>query len=317
MILLWKHHNRPIQNWCETFLGLGFALVEAKRFQAKGYGLIHAVWATMPATAAFTISKLVSIQFSMGAHAYDVFRHGGDWLLIKKLTAARFIRTSSESTARRLYQLGLAGNRVLLVKRSLSEWPSRNDFSLIDKRKLKLLSVGRLVEKKGYFHMLAIANLLKKLEVPFSLEIVGNGPLRRDLLIERRRLALKEEVSFSGSLNQKSIRQLYLESDAFLFTGIVDSRGDRDGIPNVVPEALAAGMLVLASNRAGAPEAFIDGKSGYSLAPADYLSWVSILIDFWKFPEKYLNIRKNGQLVARENFDSKVNGCKLLEAYIN
>ena len=233
----------------------------------------------------------------------------------QKLTAARFIRTSSESTARRLYQLGLAGNRVLLVKRSLSEWPSRNDFSLIDKRKLKLLSVGRLVEKKVFSHA-CHRQFAQEIRGSFLLGNCGNGPLRRDLLIERRRLALKEEVSFSGSLNQKSIRQLYLESDAFCLPELLIA-GDRDGIPNMVPEALAAGMLVLASNRAGAPEAFIDGKSGYSLAPADYLSWVSILIDFWKFPEKYLNIRKNGQLVARENFDSKVNGCKLLEAYIN
>ncbi len=165
--------------------------------------------------------------------------------------------------------------------------------------------------------MLTIANILKKLEIPFSLKIVGNGPLRRDLFLERRRLNLNEEVSFSGSMNQKSVRQLYLESDAFLFTGIVDSNGDRDGIPNVVPEALAAGMLVLASDRAGAPEAFIDGQSGFSLNPEDYMSWVSILMDFWKFPEKYLIIRKNGQLVARENFDSKINGCKLLNAYMN
>ena len=314
---LWSNPCNSLQNWCETFLGLGFALVEAHRFREKEYQLIHAVWATMPATAAFTISRLISTKFSMGAHAYDVFRHGGDWLLTKKLTAARFVRTSSESTARRLYQLGVESDRILLIKRSLSEWPSRNDFSLVNQGKLKLLSVGRLVEKKGYFHMLAIANILKKSEIPFDLEIVGNGPLRRDLFIERRRLNLNDEVSFSGSLNQKTVRQLYLESDAFLFTGIVDSRGDRDGIPNVVPEALAAGMLVLASDRAGAPEAFIDEKSGFSLNPEDYSSWVSILMDFWKFPEKYLTIRKNGQFAARENFDSKINGCKLLNAYMN
>ena len=165
--------------------------------------------------------------------------------------------------------------------------------------------------------MLTIANILKKSEIPFSLEIVGNGPLRGDLFLERRRLNLNEE-SFVFWFHEPKVSPSVIPGiRCFLFTGIVDSKGDRDGIPNVVPEALAAGMLVIASDRAGAPEAFIDGKSGFSLNPEDYMAWVSILMDFWKFPEKYLNIRKNGQLVARENFDSEINGCKLLHAYMN
>jgi colanic acid/amylovoran biosynthesis glycosyltransferase len=314
---LWSNPCYSFQNWCETFLGLAFALVEAGNFKKKDYHLIHAVWATLPATSAFTISKLVGIEFSMGAHAYDVFRHGGDWLLHKKLTAARFVRTSSQSTANRLHQLGVESKDIKLIKRSLSFWPQRSHFHLVYPGKLTLLSVGRLVEKKGYFHMLSLACLLKKSGIPFSLEIVGNGPLRRDLLIERRRLGVKKEISFSGSLDQKSVRQLYLESDAFLFTGIVDRRGDRDGIPNVVPEALAAGMLVLASDRAGAPEAFTDGKTGFSMDPENPKSWVRLLKSFLESPQKYEQVRKNAQLEVQENFDSSKNGLMLLRSYNN
>jgi colanic acid/amylovoran biosynthesis glycosyltransferase len=312
---LWSNPCHSLQNWSETFLGLGFALVEADNFKKKDYHLIHAVWATLPATASFTISKLVGIEFSMGAHAYDVFRHGGDWLLHKKLTAARFVRTSSESTANRLHQLGVESKDVKLIKRSLSVWPQRKHFHLVHPGKLTLLSVGRLVEKKGYFFMLRISSLLKKSEIPFSLQIVGDGPLKRDLMIERRRLGLEKMVSFSGSLNQKSVRQLYLESDAFLFTGIVDSRGDRDGIPNVVPEALAGGMLVLASDRAGAPEAFTDGETGFSMDPENPESWVRLLKSFLESPQKYDQVRKNAQLEVRENFDSSKNGFMLLNSY--
>jgi len=317
LLYLWSRPCHSFQNWCETFLGLGFALIEAKNFKRKDYRLIHAVWATMPATAALTISKLQSIEFSLGAHAYDVFRNGGDWLLQMKLTSAKFVRTSSRSTAHRLYQLGVKPADVKVVRRSLSEWPKRECFALGKGKTIKLLSVGRLVEKKGYFHMLKIAALLKRSGVLFSLKIIGNGPLNRDLIVERDRLGLRNEVSFSGSLKQKAVKPLYLEYDAFLFTGIVDSRGDRDGIPNVVPEALSAGMLVLASDRAGAPEAFVDGESGFSMNPEDYNSWNLLLLDFWKFPQNYISIRKNAQLIARENFDSSRNGRKLLEVYGN
>ena len=157
-------------------------------------------------------------------------------MLHKKLTAARFVRTSSESTANRLHQLGVESKDVKLIKRSLSVWPQRKHFHLVHPGKLTLLSVGRLVEKKGYFFMLRISSLLKKSEIPFSLQIVGDGPLKRDLMIERRRLGLEKMVSFSGSLNQKSVRQLYLESDAFLFTGIVDSRGTAMVSPMLCPK---------------------------------------------------------------------------------
>jgi colanic acid/amylovoran biosynthesis glycosyltransferase len=314
---LWSHPCHSFQNWCETFLGLGYALVEANNFKKKRYELIHAVWATLPATAAFTIGKLVSINFSMGAHAYDVFRHGGDWLLEQKLKNATFVRTSSYSTARRLYQLGIKPTQVKLVKRSLSDRPKRRNFSLVDQQRLKLLSVGRLVEKKGYFHTLKIAALLKDSNIPFSLKIIGGGPLLSELQIEQERLGLIEEVSFLGSLGHQDVKKLYLQHDVFLFSGIVDSLGDRDGIPNVVPEALSAGMLVLASNRAGAPEAFSDGESGFSLNPENYQSWTGLLSNFWRNPSEYDSIRKKAEVTVRENFDSIQNGRSLLEVLIN
>ena len=58
------------------FLGLAFALIRAKEFQINKYSRVHGVWATMPATAAFGMNQLIDIPFSMGAHAYDVFREG-------------------------------------------------------------------------------------------------------------------------------------------------------------------------------------------------------------------------------------------------
>ena len=62
----------------KLFLGLGFALVEAKTIKSQNFDLFHGVWATMPTTAAFSLSKLLNKPFSMEAHAYDLFRKGGD-----------------------------------------------------------------------------------------------------------------------------------------------------------------------------------------------------------------------------------------------
>ena len=85
----------------------------------------------MPATAALAISKLTGIPFSIGAHAYDVFRHGGDWLLPLKLEEASFVRTSSVSSAKRLKEMKVPRERIKLIRRGLSHWPVRKSLECV------------------------------------------------------------------------------------------------------------------------------------------------------------------------------------------
>ena len=300
-----------LQNWNETFWGFAFGLIQAGHFKAKPYHWIHAVWATMPATSALVIHLLVHIRFSMGAHAYDVFRDGGDWLLDLKLRRANFVRTSSNSTAVRLRLLGLNDQKLNLIPRSLTHWPQRHSFSLKHRSRISLLSVGRLVPKKGYYHLLKIASLLVQSRIPFKISIVGAGPLSDDLICETKRLNLQERVFFLGSQKEDQLKHIFSENDAFLFTGIIDEKGDRDGIPNVILEAMAAGLLVIASNRAGASEAFVDGKSGFSLDPNLPHEWVKVLGNFCCQPENFTSVRKKAQTHARERFDSVRNATMI------
>ena len=105
----------------------------------------------MPASAALGINQLIDLPFSMGAHAYDVFRHRGDWLLSIKLKYARTVRTSSQSTAHRLDFLGVTKNQLVLIHRSIEKICLRENYDLFRADKLSLLTIGRLVEKKRVF----------------------------------------------------------------------------------------------------------------------------------------------------------------------
>ena len=303
LIELWNRPCPNLQNWNETFLALGFALVEAHRIKEKDYTLFHGVWATMPATAAFALSKLTDVPFSMGAHAYDVFREGGDWILGLKFDSASFIRTSSLSTAKRIEELGLHQDKVKLIRRGLAYWPTRAGFELVNNERLEMVSVGRLVEKKGYFNQLIIASRLNDMGIPFRLRIVGSGPLKKELYLERARLGLRERVEFLGSLDQEGTRECYITSDVFLFTGVVARNGDRDGIPNVIPEAMSAGCLILSSCFAGASEAFIEDVSGFSFNPFESKKWVHLLAEFWKSPRSFERIRRSAIQYAKDSFN--------------
>ena len=106
----------------------------------------------MPATAAYAIHKLTDIPFSMGAHAYDLFRKGGDWILPLKLKTASFIRTSSISSASRLQSLEVHEDKIKVIRRGLDCFTQRENFDLCHSPvKLRMIAVGRLVPKKRIF----------------------------------------------------------------------------------------------------------------------------------------------------------------------
>jgi glycosyltransferase involved in cell wall biosynthesis len=168
-----------------------------------------------------------------------------------------------------------------------------------------LIAIGRLVPKKGYFHMLRIALELSRDQVPYELEIIGDGALEKRIQAEILRFGLQENVFLLGAKKEEEVRKFLLLADAFLFTGIIDAQGDRDGIPNVIPEAMDAGCLVISSKNAGASEAFIDGVSGFSMNPDTPMEWVGLLKDFLDNPAEFEKIRKNASKHVRENFNIK------------
>ena len=308
---LWSRPCLSLQNWNETFLALGFALVRACRMKREGYSICHAVWATMPSTAALALKKLVGIQYSMGAHAYDVFRRRGDWLLSLKLQEAAFVRSSSASTEKRLGELGLPAEKLKLVHRGLAKWPATTERKGFGKS-IEILSVGRLVPKKGYFDQLMVLRSLHRSGIVFRARIVGGGPLLDELERERDRLGLADYVTFLGPLSEDEAHRLYAESDLFLFTGKVASDGDRDGIPNVLPEAMAAGVVVITSPCGGAAEAVEDGKTGFVRDPSRPDEWVALVQDLLVVPEKVIGLRKSAAAAARRRFDVERTGRELL-----
>ena len=302
LVDLWSRPCPSLQNWNETFLGLGFALVRAHGMRREGFALCHAVWATMPATAALALKKLVKLEYSMGAHAYDVFRQKGDWLLALKLRETTFVRTTSASTRKRLLELGLSPEKLKLVRRGLSRWPKSFKCTGLG-NPLEILSVGRLVPKKGYFAQLEILQAMYAAGIAFRARIVGGGPLRASLERERDRLGLAPCLTLLGPLSEDETLRLYEETDLFIFTGKAASDGDRDGIPNVVPEAMAAGDVVVTSDSGGAAEAVEDGRNGFVRSPSCPEEWVRLVQILIADSKEVIRLRKAAASFVRRQFD--------------
>ena len=260
-------------NFWENLLGAGFAAVEASAFRRRPPAWIHAAWGGAPATAAWLLWRLDGHRYSAAAHAYDLYEHGGDWWLDEKLGPAAFVHTSTEMGRRTLLERGLPRDRVVCIRRGLDRMPELKDLRP-DRSPLRLLCIARLVEKKGLHHQLRIHAALHHAGVRFTARIVGAGPLQSELERLTVRLGIAAQVTFTGHLPQNEVWNQLAWADVLLHTGVVAPSGDRDGLPNVIPEAMAAGVLVITSPAAATTEAIQQGITGLVArvdAPAEWV----------------------------------------------
>jgi glycosyltransferase involved in cell wall biosynthesis len=301
----------------ETLIGLGFALCHAARFSRSSLrpDLIHAAWATMPATAAQLIGALAGVPFSLGAHAYDVFMNGGDWLLSGKLRDARLIVTSSESTRSRLLERGAPPAKTVMIRRGLDRFPALAPIRT-PRSRLRILCVGRLVEKKGYHEQLAIYARMRAEEFTFEARLIGGGPLEGALRARIDALGLAGSVALLGAMPHAAVERHYEWADVLLYTGKVAANGDRDGLPNVILEAMAAGVPVASSPVAAIPEVLRDGANALLLPDFEPERWVRALERLRDDDALYDRIRREARATVERDFDVHINARALLDRLI-
>jgi glycosyltransferase involved in cell wall biosynthesis len=311
--------KQPVPSWKnlgETLVGLGFAVTYATLLRRgdRRPDLIHAAWATMPATAAQLLSKLIDVPFTMGAHAYDVYQDGGDWLLPGKLEDAALIVTSTRMTRDELLARGAVSNKVAVVRRGLYPFPALG-VPRARRDPLRVLSVARLVEKKGIFTQLAIFAEMKRRQIRFEARVIGDGPLAGALHECASSQGISHDVTFVGSLPFDQVLEQYAWADVLLFTGSVARDGDRDGLPNVVLEAMATGTPVVVGTGGAAPELVRHGYNGVLVSNSEPDEWIEALVRLRDDDVYYRRLRDHARKTVEDHSDARVNGKTLLRHF--
>ena len=301
-------------NFWENMLGAGFACLYAGEFRRNRHDHIHAPWGGAPATAAWLLWRLDGHRFSAAAHAYDIYEHGGDWWLKDKLEHAQFIHTSTEMGLRSLIEHGLDSGKIHCIRRGLDQMPRVKPLrSLRDP--LRLLCVARLVEKKGLRHQLRIYAALKNAGIQFTVRIVGDGPLKPELERLAGSLGVASQISFTGHLPHNEVWDQLEWADVLLHSGVIAQSGDRDGLPNVIPEAMSIGVVVVTSPAAATTEAVSSGHTGLVAAVDVKEEWVEALREISRDDEMVENLRTNARQWVEENFDAHKNAKRLLAQF--
>jgi len=305
-LLLGRGLQPSFLNLGENLLGMGFGIIEAPYFRKNRPDLVHGVWGSLPAMGAWVISRLCAIPFTFEAHAYDLFENGGDWFLSEKCRAADRIRTSTVAGLERLKEIGAQKERTVLIRRGLLPMPVLGSRS-VPMEPIQIVSVGRLVEKKGFLRQIEILAAFRDAGLAFGAHIIGDGPLRDALQRAVDDLGLSDRIKVTGWLSVHAVAEKMRTADFLLHTGRVARSGDRDGLPNVVGEAMAVGTIVLATPGGGVSEAVVDGKTGFLCPLEDASSWIAAIRSALDRPKATDRIRAQARAWVEDNFDADKN----------
>jgi glycosyltransferase involved in cell wall biosynthesis len=275
--------RRPVR-YCRTFLqAVSYRRrVYVRRFIQAGHladilhrepvNHLHAHFANDPALVAMFTHRLTGISFSFTAHAKDIYVKTPPALLRTEAQEAKAVITCTEYNRKYLVdQVGLTSNGKLhCIYHGLDL--SQFQFQLprlSQPGPPTILSVARLVEKKGLNDLIAAADILRSRGRYFQVEIIGEGPLHQSLETQIKQLDLSGHVRLLGSQPHDSVCRAYERASVFALPCIVAADGDRDGIPNVLPEAMACGVPVVATPVSGIPEMIESEQQGLLVPPND------------------------------------------------
>ncbi|MEN3045620.1 MAG: glycosyltransferase family 4 protein [Candidatus Hydrothermales bacterium] len=135
----------------------------------------------------------------------------------------------------------------------------------------KILFVGRLVERKGVRYLIEAFKIFCEKYSEYKLCIVGDGPLKEDLLRLTKQLNLEEKVSFLGFVDKSVLLREYLTSSIFVLPAIIDSKGDTEGLGVVLIESMYFGLPVIATSVGGIVDIVIDGYNGLLVKERDVI----------------------------------------------
>ncbi len=316
-----KAIHKVLSLWRREKREFGRTFRAAITFLNKGpYDIIHCHFGPN-GVLAVSLKSIGAIEGKIitAFHGYDIssyiIKHGNDAYKNLFIEGDLFLPVS-ERWKNKLIQLGCDKRKIIVHRMGIdtNEFiSSRNEQKNNDK--IRLLSIGRLIEKKGMrYSILAVAKLLKKYP-DIEYNIVGDGPLKNSLenLIEE--LRSQNNIKLIGWKRQSEVITLLKNSDIFIAPSVTGKDGDLEGIPVVLMESLATCLPVISTRHSGIPELIEDGKSGFLVPEGDSDAVAEKLEFLINHREKWQEIGGTGREHVEKYYNIGTLNDELIEIY--
>lgn len=245
------------------------ALWLASDLERRGIMRCHAHFGHVTASIALAAAMLAGKRFSFTAHAYDIYVE--PIAMRQKIANAHKVITCTRANLEHIKMAyPEADSKVCLVyhgllRSEIARFARARKSTDVRQRNL-LLFIGRLVPKKGVDVLL---RALARLHGKAKCIVVGDGPMRQKLERLTMQLGVSDCVTFIGSVKHSDVAEHYASAYALIVPSVIASDGDRDGLPNVILEAAASSLPIIASDISGIPEFVEDGESGLLFPAGD------------------------------------------------
>ena len=321
LAMTWKYRDGAVTGLRTMFIKefLQAAHIAAQVLDAPAVRHLHGHFCHGATTVTWFASKLTGLPFSFTAHAKDIYQEDlnpGD-LLSRKMRAARFVATCTGAN----YQHLVARHPQCKVVHTVYYGLDTDYFSpQTDPTSPDLptiLSVGRFVEKKGFAYLVEACAKLKDMGVGFRCVIVGekyDQSARIAAMVAE--LGLGDSVSLRGPMTQQELRKIYRQATLFALPCLVTEDGDRDGIPNVLAEAMAMGVPVVSTPISGIPEMVRNGIEGLLVPQKDSQALANAIAKLINEPALRANLARAAREQICHCFDSRKTTQQLMDLFL-
>jgi glycosyltransferase involved in cell wall biosynthesis len=283
------------------------SLILAVAVKRKGINHLHAPFASDACTVAWLAARFAGIPYSFTARAKDIFHENvrPDDLRCKLHEAAGVVTISEYHLDYLRSTYGALAAKVQRVYNGLDleEFPYRPPYD----RPPVVLAVGRLVEKKGFGDLVDACSILAGRCREFRCRIIGVGALQEELGAQIDRLGLREHVALVGPLPQGEVIREMHRAAVLAMPCVIGKDGDRDGLPNVIQEALALGTPVVTTDVTGIPEVVRDNETGLQVPQHDPPALAAAIDRLLADPELRVRLASRGRRLIEAEFDIRRN----------
>lgn len=278
--------------------------------RSKNISHLHAHFATSAATVSRLAAKIAGIEYSVTMHAKDIFHESvvqND--LRQKIEDAKFVVTVSDFNKQFLTKQFGHSEKILRIYNGL-------DLDLFGFHKKaqntrSIISVGRLVPKKGFRYLIDACKILSDQGVDFRCEIIGTGELEEELHEQIARLGMSQQVQLTGPMPQNLVREKIRNATLFAAPCVIGDDGNRDGLPTVITESLAIGTPCISTDVTGIPEIVRHEETGIIVAQENAQELADEIRRLLDDQQLCRTLAENSRRLIEQEFDAEQNVAQI------